>query len=248
MRLLLTNDDGYDAEGLQAWIEVLEREHECWVVAPDGGRSCCSHAVTNADPLLVRQVGARHWTVSGTPADCVRIGLLVLGCEPHWVLSGVNHGGNLGIDTLFSGTVAAAREASLLNRPAMAFSQYMRRDIAKDWHQTALRAKYVLDQIQSRSIGAGQFWNVNLPAIVPEVLKDGRIDPSLFTMEECELEVQPLLMSYERVEPDPETANKSDDRELFLYQSNYQMRPRGLGSDVDRCFRGAATITRLHAF
>ena len=109
MKILLTNDDGIDAEGLQCLVEVIAKNAECYVVAPDEGRSCCSHGVTTGSSLdVVSRVG-NQWTVSGTPADCVRVGLLYLNLKPDWVVSGVNHGGNLGVDILYSGTAAGAQ-------------------------------------------------------------------------------------------------------------------------------------------
>ena len=139
MKILLTNDDGIEAEGLQCLYDVLTKTAECFVVAPDQGRSCCSHGVTTHTSLQVVARMRNQWTVSGTPADCVRVGLLWLDLKPDLVVSGINHGGNLGVDILYSGTAAGAREASLLGVPAIAISQYMRRDIDRDWDVSARR-------------------------------------------------------------------------------------------------------------
>jgi 5'-nucleotidase len=239
MKILLTNDDGYHADGLQQLASVLSREHECYVVAPADGMSCCSHSVTNADPLLLKQLSSSGWSVAGTPADCVRLALLVLQIEPDWIISGVNHGGNLGIDTLYSGTVAGAREGCLFGIRSVAISQYIRRDIEKDWLQTALRAKTVLDHLWGKDLRSRFFWNVNLPALLPSHPSDEGAFPVTY----CRLEHAPLGMSYEKDE-----GEVSEDGSLHRYQSNYQLRPRKENSDVGLCFAGHATITRLRAF
>jgi 5'-nucleotidase len=268
LKLLITNDDGYDAEGLQRLIEQLADEHDCFVVAPDQGRSCCGHSVTNATELELLRKRDQHWTVSGTPADCVRIGLMVLDIKPDWVISGVNHGGNMGIDTLYSGTVAAARESTILGYKSIAMSQYMRRDVDKDWSVTAKRGKRILNGLWEQSLEHGFFWNVNLPALPPDRDAD-------FPITHCPLELGPLPISYqmsqaplasqtplasqvplvkERERELQESGNQSlyetHDTSLtrHIYQSNYQLRPRTDGTDVHFCFSGHAVITRLQAF
>ncbi len=243
MRVLLTNDDGIDAPGLQCLLETLSAEHECYVVAPDQGRSCCSHGVTTGSSLDVVSIASQQWSVSGTPADCVRVGLMWLGLRPDWVVSGVNHGGNLGVDILYSGTVAGAREANLLGVPAIAISQYMRRDIARDWAVSARRAEFVLKKLFVRQAVVGGFWNVNLPAIPTH------IEAASIAIRECHPELQPLSFS---LEEEPEIEGNRDEsmqieesgrKKTILYRSNYQDRPRESGSDVELCFSGNSTIS-----
>ncbi len=236
MRLLLTNDDGFDAEGMQALAENLKGDHELWIVAPDTGRSCCSHGVTHATSLQVRRRTEKGWEVSGTPADCVRVGIQVLQLQPDVVLSGVNHGGNLGIDTLFSGTVAGAREGAMLGCRAIAISQYLRPDVGKDWMQSAERARIVLETLWEKGLEKGEFWNLNLPAIEPESWRRDEAFPISY----CELEPSLIESNYRLLD------GEATDSEFTLqYQSNYQSRPRGQGTDVALCFAGHATITRL---
>ena len=240
MKLLLTNDDGFEADGLQELAKRLSAQHQVYVVAPDSGRSCCGHSVTNAESLHVVRHSDSWWSVSGTPADCIRLATLVLKIQPDWVLSGVNHGGNLGIDTIYSGTVAAAREATVLGFPSIALSQYMRREIPKDWKQSAQFASKVLDYLWTLSLPTGYFWNVNLPAIAP---MEGQSHHD-FPMIECPLERAPLCISY-----DPNQIHSDNNlRSSHLYQSNYQQRPRQSGTDVHHCFSGHATITKLGIF
>ncbi len=243
MRILLTNDDGFDAEGLQCLISVLSKKADCYVVAPDRGRSCCSHAVTTGESLDIVSRLRNQWTVSGTPSDCIRAGLMLLDLKPDLVISGVNHGGNLGMDILYSGTAAGAREASHWGLQSVAISQYMRRDVDRDWTVTARRAEMVLEKIvQLERFGSG-FWNVNLPALTAQSA-DLR-----FPISVCSPEPQPMSFSFEEIsesmEVDVKKRNNVDPTAIrtVLYKSNYQTRPRSLGSDVDLCFSGHATMS-----
>src|SRR5262249_23319576 len=107
MRFLVTNDDGIDAAGLAILEQAAAEFGQRPLIAPAGNWSVCGHRVTTQEPLVARQVGERRWTVGGTPADCVRLGHTHLADDFEWTLAGVNHGGNLGADVYFSGTVAA---------------------------------------------------------------------------------------------------------------------------------------------
>ncbi len=128
MRLLLVNDDGIHAEGINKLAMELEKKHEVTIVAPNDERSAQSHALTLRKPLIVKEVKlegikSRAYSVSGTPADCVRIALDQLIKEPvDLVISGINKGLNVGMDVLYSGTVSAAIEANLYGIPSMALS------------------------------------------------------------------------------------------------------------------------------
>jgi 5'-nucleotidase len=247
LKILITNDDGIEAEGMQCLVEVLAKNAECFVVAPDQGRSCCSHGVTTGSSLEVVSRRSNQWTVSGTPADCVRVGLLYLNLRPDWVVSGVNHGGNLGVDILYSGTAAGAREASLFGVSSVAISQYMRRDVERDWGLNAKRAETVFQKILDwERTGAG-FWNINLPALPMEMTG---MD---FPVSLCEPEFQSLSYSMEEIEKTweilGESLIKADPMpsRTVLYRSNYQARPRVSGSDVDLCFGGHATVSWLQS-
>ena len=122
--ILVTNDDGIHAQGLSALAEALESLGEVYVVAPDREQSAVGHALTLHRPLRVDRVGERRFAVNGTPSDCVNLGVLGLLPEPPvLVVSGINHGSNLGDDVTYSGTVSAAMEGTLLGVPSMAVSQ-----------------------------------------------------------------------------------------------------------------------------
>jgi 5'-nucleotidase len=123
MIILLTNDDGIGSEGISTLRARLEEDHEVWTVAPDGERSGMSHAITLHGAVRIRRVGERSFSCVGTPADCILYSLLgAVDVSPDVIVSGINHGPNIGTDILYSGTVAAARQAALMNRPAVAVS------------------------------------------------------------------------------------------------------------------------------
>src|SRR3990170_8178450 len=124
-RILITNDDGIHSEGIAALEAAMDEIGEVYVVAPESEMSGASHSLTLARPLRIRQVDERHWTVDGTPTDCVTLALnqiLPPELRPDICVSGINHGANLGDDATYSGTVAGALEATILGVPGLAFS------------------------------------------------------------------------------------------------------------------------------
>src|SRR5437868_13121338 len=163
MKLLVTNDDGIDAPGIQALSEAARQLGEPVVVAPTDALSGCSHQVTTHQPLRVFARGQDRFAVNGTPADCVRVALHQAARDAKWVLSGINAGGNLGADVHHSGTVAAVREAVLHGRPGVAVSHYLARGRAIDWPRAARWTAAVLRELLARPWQPGTFWNVNLP-------------------------------------------------------------------------------------
>src|SRR5881396_1204016 len=125
VRILLSNDDGIHSAGLVALERALRAVGDVYVVAPAAEMSGASHSLTLARPLRIRQIDERHWTVDGTPTDCVTLALHKILQEdelPHVCASGINHGGNLGDDATYSGTVAGALEATILGVPGVALS------------------------------------------------------------------------------------------------------------------------------
>jgi len=123
MKILLTNDDGIDAEGINSLFEILSVEHETYMIAPDRERSACSNAFTISSELKMRRINSRRYSLSGFPADCVNVGLHSgIIPEADMVISGINHGPNLGDDTFFSGTVAGARSAHIFGKRGIAIS------------------------------------------------------------------------------------------------------------------------------
>ncbi|MDE2509386.1 MAG: 5'/3'-nucleotidase SurE, partial [Planctomycetota bacterium] len=141
--LLLTNDDGIDAPGLAVLAGVARNFGTTHTVAPNGPRSGCGHMFNTHASFGFEARGERCHCVDGTPVDCVRLGLHHLAPGAEWVLSGINDGGNLGVDVYASGTVAAVREATLLGRPAIALSQYIAWGRPVDWDRAARMATRV---------------------------------------------------------------------------------------------------------
>jgi 5'-nucleotidase len=223
--LLLTNDDGIDAPGLQALEAAAAPFGRVHVVAPCGPASGCGHRVTTHDPIVVTRRGGARLAVTGTPADCIRLALHHLVPEFSWVLSGINAGGNLGTDVYHSGTVAAVREAVIRGRPGIALSQYIARGRTLDWPAAARRASAVIGRLLETPWEPGTFWNVNLPH-----LEAGAPEPPIVF---CPLDPSPLPLRY----------HVEDDQ--ARYCGVYQERARRPSCDVDVCFRGQIAVTLL---
>lgn len=123
MKILISNDDGIMSRGLQILKNILKQKHEVWVVAPNKERSAVSHGISIKKALKVAQLDDKEFSCSGSPADCILLGLNgLIGSEPDMVISGINIGPNLGTDIIYSGTVAAARQAALMGIPGLALS------------------------------------------------------------------------------------------------------------------------------
>lgn len=167
-RILITNDDGYHADGIVALEAVLSEIGDVYVVAPESEMSGASHSLTLARPLRIRQRGERHWTVDGTPTDCVTLALNQILPEderPHICCSGINHGANLGDDATYSGTVAGALEATILGVPGLAFSLVAYRD--HDFTESARIAGEITRRAIAEGIPDGTLLNVNIPKGTP---------------------------------------------------------------------------------
>lgn len=167
-RILITNDDGYHADGIVALEAVLSKFGDVYVVAPESEMSGASHSLTLARPLRIRQRSERHWTVDGTPTDCVTLALnqiLPADERPHICCSGINHGANLGDDATYSGTVAGALEATILGVPGLAFSLVAYRD--HDFTESARIAGEITRKAIEEGIPDGTLLNVNVPKGVP---------------------------------------------------------------------------------
>jgi len=164
-RILLTNDDGIHSKGLTKLEEALKDVGDVYVVAPASEMSGASHSLTLARPLRIRQIDERHWTVDGTPTDCVTLALnKILPAEemPHICASGINHGGNLGDDATYSGTVAGALEATILGVPGIAFSLVAREHF--DFREAAQFAVVAVRKVLTEGLPEGTLLNVNIPA------------------------------------------------------------------------------------
>ena len=175
MRILVTNDDGYLAGGIQTLARAAAGLGDVTVVAPDREQSATSHSLTLHYPLRVRATAEGVQVVDGTPTDCVMLAIgELLDDRPDVVLSGINHGPNLGDDVLYSGTVAAAMEATILGIPAIALS-YAGKDHDRlgDWADVLVR---LLEQLVQRTdFPAETLLNVNLPAVEPDDVAGVRV-------------------------------------------------------------------------
>ena len=224
MKFLLTNDDGIHAPGLAALAEAARHFGELVIVAPEECHSGCGHQTTTHRPLRVVEHGERRFAVNGTPADCVRIALEHFASDADFVLAGVNAGGNLGVDVVMSGTVAAVREAMFLGKRGIAFSQYRKQRSFDAWEKSIRMAMSVLRDLLARECEPRSFWNVNFPdepdAEIP-VAVDCAVDPS------------PLAFRFEAV------------NDAFHFRSNYHARPRLPQHDVDVCFSGRIAISAV---
>src|SRR6202030_3394829 len=167
MKFLLTNDDGIDAAGLEALRSAALTLGDPVVVAPAGPQSGVSHAVTWHEGVRIERRDEKHYAIHGTPADCVRLGLLKVVPDAKWILSGINHGANLGADVHYSGTVAAVREAVLHGWPGIGVSHYRKSKVAFDWERATKWVTPILKDLLARPIEPGLFYNVNLPNLPP---------------------------------------------------------------------------------
>ncbi len=223
-RILVTNDDGWDAPGLAALKSLAAEFGEVYTLAPLEPHSYSGHRVTTHAPLTLAETAPREFTLSGTPADCVRVALTSLFDNIDWVFAGINHGGNLGADLFTSATVAAAREAAYLGKPAIAISQYIKRGLALDWARSRDLARPVVARLLAEGCSAKGYCNVNLPHSL-----NGDAAPVLV----CDPDNQPLDVRFHR-----------EGAEL-RYGGSYAGRPRTPGRDVDLCFEGAITVSHL---
>jgi 5'-nucleotidase len=223
MTLILTNDDGIDAPGIRALYKAVNGK--CLIVAPSSHISGCGHQVTTTRPIHVQRRSDFEYVIAGTPVDCVRVAITHLCQDVKVVISGINAGGNMGVDAYISGTVAAVREAAIHRIPGIAVSQYRKGKRNVDWDVAARWTSGVLGELINYPTEPGTFWNVNLPHLEPQ-------DPEPEVVF-CEPSTQPLPVNY-RIEG-----------ENYYYVGEYAKRDRTPGTDVDVCFSGHIAVTQL---
>lgn len=233
MNILLTNDDGIHAQGLWALHAQLARRHEVTVIAPDRERTAVSHGITlhlplRAEPVVVNG-GCCGIAVNGTPADCVKLGILeILKAKPDLVVAGLNPGANVGVNIAYSGTVAAAREAALGGIAAIAAS--MEGEGPYAYEPAAAFVARLADVIGLRRLHAGTFLNINFPKVPPE-------------------EIAGVAISRHGLEAPPETMEKRiDPRNRVYYWQGADRQSFGVDPDVDGAVlrRGFISITPIH--
>ena len=226
MTIILTNDDGIDAPGIQALKQAIAtHSSNSIMVAPKVQHSGCGHQVTTYKGINVEQRNEIAYAVDGTPVDCTRLALSQISPDVKWVLSGINAGGNLGTDVYISGTVAAVREAAIHGIPGIAISHWIKRPLIIDWDVAASWTAKVLADLMARPLKPGSFWNVNLPHIE----KDAP-EPEIVL---CKPSIDPLPVNF-RLEAD-----------TYYYHGEYNKRDRASGTDVDVCFSGNIAVTQI---
>jgi 5'-nucleotidase len=178
LRILVTNDDGINAAGLRVLERVATQlSDDVWVVAPETNQSGASHSLTMHRPLRIREISKRRFAVDGTPTDCVLLALqIIVKDKPvDLVLSGVNHGGNLGEDVTYSGTIAAAMEATLFNVPAIAWSQVYQNGHRVKWGTAARFAADIASRLFSDDWPKDLLVNVNFPDRIASRVRGYRV-------------------------------------------------------------------------
>lgn len=236
MLILLTNDDGITAPGLLAVYRELIRMGEVHVVAPETVQSATGHGITLAKPLLTSQVtideGVVGTAVDGRPADCVKLAVSqILPRQPDLVVSGINSGANVGINVIYSGTVAAAIEAAFLGLPAVALSLLLKADIPADYARAAQWSMRVIEDLLNKGLGPGQVASVNFPALGP----DAEV-PSVRYCRQC---TRPWVDTYDK---------RLDPRGRAYYWNSSVFTLGETESDTDVAFlrQGYTTVTPLH--
>jgi len=236
------------------------------------GRSCCGHTVNTYSPIQIQNVAPEQYAIDGWPADCVRIAIVHLGLKPDWILSGVNHGGNLGLDITMSGTCGAAREGTWLGYRAIALSQYRSPRVQVSWSTTAARAWSVASQVIAEQFGSvGQLESPFAPrmsvtfaerkATIGQLSTErslaGESDrktndqtntfkpTGFWNVNLPSIEDSAILPSPVECDPDPSPHQFTweETSEGLLYRSSYQDRPRLPGHDIEYCFQGSPTVS-----
>jgi 5'-nucleotidase len=227
MRILISNDDGYLAPGLQALAEALAPIADIVVVAPDSNRSGASNSLSLDRPLSVQRAANGFYFVNGTPTDCVHVALTgMLDYRPDLVVSGINNGQNMGDDTLYSGTVAAATEAYLFGIPAIAFSQ-----VAHGWEHVDAAARLAREIVERRfdELPSPYLLNVNIPNLPYE-----RLGPLRATRLGRRHQAEPVIRAH-----DPRG------REIFWIGPPGACLDAGEGTDFHATAQGEVSITPL---
>lgn len=224
MKIVLTNDDGIDAPGLEALRKCLSEIGDVFIVAPEQGQSGISHRVTMREPIRITELGRNRFMVSGTPADCTRLALKKIVPDADMVFSGINFGANLGTDVYVSGTVAAAREAAFMGKKAVALSQYIAEGKKPIWEKSSYSASKLMDFILATKLDHGFFMNINLP-----YQEDHEIPEPVF----CDPDKTPYVLDF--IETD----------EGFVLSDVIHTRPRKQGFDIDVCFSGYASVSMI---
>jgi 5'-nucleotidase len=232
-RILLTNDDGIDAPGLAVLEEIAAKlARDVWVVAPEHDQSGVSHAVSLHHPLRVVEYGPRSFGINGTPGDCAVMGIChLMPAPPDLVLSGVNRGGNLGMETVFSGTVGGAMTAMLVGVQAIALSQVWTDRENIRWDTARRLAPGVIEQLLALGWSADTCLNVNFPDCAAD-----DAGPLTLARQGTGL-LQGMLVE-----------TRTDPRGIEYHWLNFRRGPRAQGPDADTdvIAAGRIAVTPIH--
>ena len=234
MKILLTNDDGIEAEGLHATYDAIKDLGEIHVVAPSKVQSATSHAITLHRPMSVTRYTCDRFeghAVDGRPADCVKLAITHLVGPVDLVISGMNHGANVGVNVHYSGTVGAAREAAFQGVPAIALSLHLGDRTQNHWPRAAAHARHAIDAVLGVGIDPGVLVNINVP-ILDDAAEPAGIKP-------VPLNGSPMNDRFDLVEDGSGTVHYRA-KDLMSFSD------RGEGTDVDTLYARYITVTPLH--
>lgn len=217
--LLLTNDDGIFARGLTTLAEALADLGDVYVVAPDREQNAVGHALTLHRPLRVDRVGDRRFAVNGTPSDCVNLGILgLLPCVPSLVVSGINHGSNLGDDVTYSGTVSAAMEGTLLGVPSLAVS--LADTEASGFDEATRVARLIAGRVLAEGLPPKTLLNVNIPAVAAKGIRLTRLGHRVYKEKVVE-ELDPRGRTYYWIGAGPPTWEDGEATDIAAVREGY---------------------------
>ena len=243
MRILLTNDDGIRAPGIIALHKALEGLGELVPIAPLTVQSATGHGITYHDPLFVEHIDVTDTfggtAVDGRPADCVKLAITTLweqrfgeGLDPILTISGMNSGANIGINVLYSGTVAAAMESAVLGVPSIAVSLLIRSMPDTAWDRAAWIARRCIDRVLEHELGPHDVINLNLPRTETD-------DRSMPELRVVPMNTAPLQEHYEQ------RRSPAGQEYYWAAGTGLNFAHTSVGSDVEAIFADAATVTPL---
>ena len=227
MKILISNDDGIHAKGIYALAVEVAKEHTAVIAAPNIERSGAGHSLTYMIPLFAEEIsikgleGVKAFSVSGTPVDCVKLGVSNLVNDVDLVVSGINNGPNLGTDVLYSGTVSAAMEAAICGYPAIAVSLCSFRP--KFFETAALVARNAIRYVEDHPIKRGVVYNINVPDLPYEELKGVKVASLAHHKYEKSYDVRqdPYGRQYYWTLGKAKDKNLSHDSDVYFIQEGY---------------------------
>lgn len=254
MKILISNDDGIAATGIKSLMIALSKEHDVYVVAPDRERSAAGHSLTLHTPIRVEELeskfGAKRvWVTSGTPGDCVKIGInAILSDEekPDLVISGINHGPNLGTDILYSGTVSCAMEGAMLDYPSIAVSLASMTSESAYFDSAADFVLKFLTKIDKISFPKKSILNINIPALEEDDIAGveiTKLGSKMFT-DDYEKRIDPRGKTYYWMAGELTTQHQEDGTDISAVRANrisitpvtFEMTHKSIMAELEREF------------